>query len=358
MKRNKIKLLLLCVPAILMSGCGNHELENRSFPLAVGVGNAGDECQAVLNFPALSEIANENADESMKTVATMQGKDFFFIEKNYEKNNSKTIDFSHNKVLILQESFLKDKKKMNNLMEYIRNQELMARNTYLFVTKMPIDELFEMDAELEKPLGTYLEELLESDEDIQNKRIITVGKFLDEQENQRETLFLPVIGIQENLPAVTSSYVIKRGEAVEEIEPQIAMAGNFIQGKLKKCSYEDEDGGAWNISKINPIYEIKKEDGKVKIEISITCSAMIQNGEIEDWREQEKKEKELKSELEAELSKAIEEGLNRGYDITNSYKKTGNHARAVYEEYQGKLEEYEKSCTVVIKVEPTVKNMQ
>lgn len=358
MKMSKIKLLVLFAPVILLSGCGKHELENRKFPLAVGVGKTQDECQAVFNFPALSEIANENADGSYTTMSTMEGKDFFFIERNYEKSNSKTIDFSHNKVLIIQESFLEDKKMMNNFMEYIKNQELMARNTFLFVTKMPIDELFEMDAELEKPLGTYLEELLESDEDFENKRIITFGKFLDEQENKRETLFLPVIGKQNNLPAVTSFYVLKRGETMKEIEPQIAMAGNFIQGRLKKCSYEDKDGGQWKISKISPVYKIKKEDGKIKIKVSITCSAIMQNGEMENWREQEEQKKKLKSELESELAKAAEAGIQDGYDLTNSYKKTGNHARAIYEEYQGKLEEYEKFCTIEIEVEPTVKNMQ
>ena len=62
-----------------------------------------------------------------------------------------------------------------------KTQELMARNTYLFVTDLKMEHLFGLDQNLEKPLGTYLEELLESDEDYKDKRIMTLGRLYDER---------------------------------------------------------------------------------------------------------------------------------------------------------------------------------
>ena len=70
----------------------------------------------------------------------------------------------------------------------------MARNTYLFATDLKMEHLFGLDQNLEKPLGTYLEELLESDEDYKDKRIMTLGRLYDERQNQMETLYIPVLG--------------------------------------------------------------------------------------------------------------------------------------------------------------------
>ena len=109
---------------------------------------------------------------------------FYYTEK-LRKNSSKSIDFSHNKALILSEEFLKDEEKLQKFLEYAKTQELMARNTYLFVTDLKMEHLFGLDQNLEKPLGTYLEELLESDEDYKDKRIMTLGRLYDERSRIR-----------------------------------------------------------------------------------------------------------------------------------------------------------------------------
>ena len=161
MHKKRKMFFMLMVLSLLLCGCGDHELENRSFPLAVGLESEKQGCRVVFNFPVLSEVANENADGSYTAVASKKGRDFFTIQKNYEKNSSKSIDFSHNKALILSEEFLKDEEKLQKFLEYAKTQELMARNTYLFVTDLKMEHLFGLDQNLEKPLGTYLEELLE-----------------------------------------------------------------------------------------------------------------------------------------------------------------------------------------------------
>ena len=64
MHKKRKMFFMLMVLSLLLCGCGDHELENRSFPLAVGLESEKQGCRVVFNFPVLSEVANENADGS------------------------------------------------------------------------------------------------------------------------------------------------------------------------------------------------------------------------------------------------------------------------------------------------------
>ncbi len=353
MRKEKVSVLLIAV-MLLLCGCGNHELENRSFPLALGIEKEKEDCRMVFNFPVLSDIADENADGNYMSMDFVQGKDFFLMEHNYEKNASKAIDFSHCKVMVLGESFLKDQEKTDALVSYLENQQRIARNTYLFVTQLPLEELFAMDKDMEKPLGTYLEELLESDESLKNKEIVTLGKYMDERKNQSETLYIPVIGEVNKMPSVTAAYVVYHGEVLGEVSVEMEMCGNFIQGDLEKYFYEDTKGNQWEITDIKPTYRISSEGEHTRVSVEITCDAILKNAEMKDWREQENKREQLKAELETKLGKSRKEAAALGYDITDSYKKTANHARKIYRKYEGNSDGYLKSQRVSIVIEPSV----
>ena len=70
MYKKRKMFFMLMVLSLLLCGCGDHELENRSFPLAVGLESEKQGCRVVFNFPVLSEVANENADGSYTAVAS------------------------------------------------------------------------------------------------------------------------------------------------------------------------------------------------------------------------------------------------------------------------------------------------
>ena len=59
MHKKRKMFFMLMVLSLLLCGCGDHELENRSFPLAVGLESEKQGCRVVFNFPVLSEVANE-----------------------------------------------------------------------------------------------------------------------------------------------------------------------------------------------------------------------------------------------------------------------------------------------------------
>lgn len=56
MHKKRKMFFMLMVLSLLLCGCGDHELENRSFPLAVGLESEKQGCRVVFNFPVLSEV--------------------------------------------------------------------------------------------------------------------------------------------------------------------------------------------------------------------------------------------------------------------------------------------------------------
>lgn len=346
-----ILLMSLC-----LTGCGDHELENREFPLAVGVEKDGKGCLAAFSFPILSDSSGDNGTSGTASTAIEKGSDFFTIQKNYEKNSSKSIDFSHNKALILGEDLLKDEEELQNFIDYAKTQELMARNTYLFVTDLSMEELFDLGGKLEKPFGTYLEELLESDEDYGNKQIMTLGKLYDERLNQMETLFIPVLGAGEDgKPVVTASWVLKDGEPLKKVSRDTSMESLLIQGKLEGASFQDEDGNEWRLTHIKPSYQFQKDLDHPGVTVEITCKAALKNGRVTDWREEEDLEIRLGEEISSRLNETAKKGLKKGFDLTNSYKKLGNHYRQAYRYYEERGG-YEDAMHIEILVEPSLIN--
>lgn len=354
--KNKGLLFAIVWMSLCLTGCGDHELENREFPLAIGVESAKEGCLAAFSFPILSDSSGDNGTSGTASTALEKGRDFFTIQKNYEKNSSKSIDFSHNKVLILGEDFIKDEEQLQNFIDYARTQELMARNTYLFVTDLSMEELFDMGGKLEKPFGTYLEELLESDEDYGNKQIMTLGKLYDERLNQMETLFIPVLGAgEDNKPMVTASWVLKNGEPLKKVSRNTAMESLLIQGKLKGASFQDGDGNEWRLTHIKPSYELKKDLDHPGVTVEITCKAGLKNGRVADWREEEDLEIKLGEEISSRLTETAKKGLKKGFDLTNSYKKLGNHYRQAYRYYEERGG-YEEAVHIEILVKPSLVN--
>ena len=88
MHKKRKMFFMLMVLSLLLCGCGDHELENRSFPLAVGLESEKQGCRVVFNFPVLSEVANENADGSYTAVASKKGRDFFYYTEKLRKKTA------------------------------------------------------------------------------------------------------------------------------------------------------------------------------------------------------------------------------------------------------------------------------
>ena len=204
----------------------------------------------------------------------------------------------------------------------------------------------------------YLEELLESDEDYKDKRIMTLGRLYDERQNQMETLYIPVLGEKDKEPEVTGFYVLRNGKAKERVSSELAMESMLLQGKLKGFSYQDAAGCEWRITKIHPSYEFEKNIEHPIIKIHLACTASLENATLTDWKHEETLERTLEEELQNRLNTDAKAALEKGIDISNSYKKLGNSYRKGYVYYEERREEYEKNLQIKVETEVSVVNLK
>lgn len=187
MSKNKIKMVLsLAVCSLILGGCSATELEERCFPMM-----------------AAAEI-EENK---------LSYKYAFTKEDDTGKLGAKEKDYSHLKVLVLEDELLEHTELYDAMLEEQAETENFPRNTYVCVMD-DIEDLFEMEQEISQDLGTYLEEYLKKHEEKKGK-LLTLGDLIDEKENQTMILYLPYLDVEENILG-WKGYVNTSGKSWQE----------------------------------------------------------------------------------------------------------------------------------------------
>lgn len=115
---------LLCA---LLTGCGRRELEDRSFPTVL-----------------VAETGNIRAQEEEK-----------------QAMSSKYVDYGHVKAVILSEDAAQDGEALKEILSYLENNPVFARNILVFVGDKEVCHLAQED----EKLGLYLEDLAKNQPD-------------------------------------------------------------------------------------------------------------------------------------------------------------------------------------------------
>ena len=123
--------LWLLIGIFHVSGCASTELEQRSFPLAVGidlqeedseidagnfkggaeeepkedvfrreVGNSPDLAVSY-DFPDLAQISEKGKTVDTAMGLSLEGADMYHVEKSYENNTNRVLDYNHMKAVVL-----------------------------------------------------------------------------------------------------------------------------------------------------------------------------------------------------------------------------------------------------------------
>lgn len=122
-----MKRLLALIPVVLLicglaTGCARRELEDRSFPTALTAKNADLEKQ----------------------------------EMEKQEMSSKFIDYGHVKAVILSEAVLRDSASLKEVLLYLENRPVFARNILLFAGD---EKVLEIAGSEDDKIGMYLEDL-------------------------------------------------------------------------------------------------------------------------------------------------------------------------------------------------------
>lgn len=346
--------MLLC-SVLLLTGCSTTELENRNFPLAMGVDLDDDTCRISYKFQNLSAVADEKAESPTGTDFYIRDEDFFTGISKYANDTNKILDYNHMKVLVLSEDFVEDEKNLSQFLAVCEKEDLLARNTLLFFAE-DSGQILALDKNLDTTIGSYLEELIESREDYKLKDAVTLGDLYNDRANEEQLLLVPVLTEEGGLPVIRNYYAISAGEPKGEISISEAILSYLSQGKLKKLSFTLPDQTAVSLERIVVHGEFSRGDG-IDYHTKIQLEAKLGRNIEESGAEGEQIKSQITQLFEEELEKTSQDLLDApGIDMTNSFYKLGMGNKEKYEVYEGKLDQYIEDARYDFEVETILLN--
>lgn len=329
-RRYRLWILGAVISLPLLSGCAAAELEDRSFP---------------------TEIAVENVTEF--------GREW----PSQEQSGSRITDYSHLKVIILSEDFLKNAEEMNEFLDLLEEKADVPRNTYVLASENPGAVLGqktegEQETQSANPMeeaepgggagetvavGTYLEQYMENASEIDKRAYPTLGMLYQEQENRTETLFIPAVELKGGLPVITGYYAWVRGSYSGAVDSGVAMLSAFIAGETTDYTLQLQEDHYIRLSDVHSTYSTEGNT----IRVVIRCDGELIYGDTLTKRE-------LAAAAEHYITETAQSAAKqRGIDVSNSYKKLGGLDRELYFRYQRTPWCYEQEMDFVYELKVT-----
>lgn len=266
--------VLLLILSVFMVGCGQLEIEDRAFPLALAVSPAEEE--GLYDFSFFFEEADSDGkglyhreDACVRAAGYPQAFTIFGREQ------AAQLDDSHMKVVLLSEELLSDETFLDSFYNYFMKEDHFSWNTMVYL----------MDANSGKPeklkegtggrLGTYLSDMAESDEQEKTASVPTLGDLYKEWNNHAKVLLLPVLGEGE-LPQVSHYRLLVQGEAGDEITVDAARLLQLLSGDLKKFQLQLSDGTVVGMEEIHLRRELlsgQGEEERWQVTLCMECEA-------------------------------------------------------------------------------------
>ena len=309
--RRLLALAVICAVVLLvMTGCAPAELEDRDFPIEIAVRDT---------------------------------KDAGLVWYEAEQAGNRMVDYSHLKVLILEQEFVEDEAAVQEWLAFLKEKSEVPRNAYVVVTE-DAEALLAQSETLGEAVGDYLEEQFENVSQIKKQAYPTIGSLYQEMDNRQETLFLPYVTVKDEKPAVEQYYVWKRGMPAGMVDAEAARLAFFTQNRMREYGLPLEEGMLLLSDATNEI-TFSEKDGVREVLVTIHCSGSVQGtGGKENKKELALLAEDYMNRMAANVQR------KRQVDLTDSYRKLGGAARGWYEEYQECGENYEEEVAIVYQV--------
>ena len=310
---------------LLLEGCKSTELEDREFPVLLAVEDKEDFERAWLD---------------------------------YKQSGNKRKDYNHLKVVLIEQSFFENEKKLDRMLDMLEGEREVPWNAYVLVTDS-CEALQKAGEELSIPLGEYLEQMLENTSPVEQGKLPTLGMLYKERKNRMETLFLPYVKVWEKEPAVVAYEVWKRGVAAGMVDTDMALASYLIQNALNQETLLLS--GNYYVQLNKPSCELcfdEWTDGSGRSTKEV-CVRVRGEGRLLDGivgQDAMTAEEVLNKRLEEYLKETADRALDEGLDLTNSFKKLGGYQRDWYEVYKDAPASYERDLVIVFSAEILWKN--
>lgn len=358
---------------LLLPGCSARELEKRGFPMAIGIDRKNEDMVFTFEFPDLSKSEKGESPSQRSLSFPVQGGAYYEAQKAYENNTNKVLDYSHLKAIIIGKDLLADDTALRELLAWLEQEELLARNTSLFAASGEAADMLQLTEETSGTVGKYLEQMLDTQEDFRENKVVTIGDLMNQWHNRNEVVLIPVLADNGGVPSIVQYAVLAAFVYKGDISVEDSMKSFLCQNLLERFLYRMEDGTVFRLTDLgaeikigsgNPGVETEtgsrnteaqaeigsgnpgatvQKDGKGSIVVTIALSgdAQLKKSGNSDIVTKGKLKKELDQRMEESMALAAD-GLKDipGMDIANSYILLGGYARELYGRYQQDYEGY------------------
>ena len=352
------RLMTACIgtACLWLSGCAATELENKSFPLAVLAGEQDGQCRVCYLSEDLSRVADENADGENVTSASALGSTYYEARKAFEKNNRCQLDLSHTKALIFQKSFF-ESDNFTLFLETVRRENMYARNTLVFLSDATMKELSELNGELEMPLGSYLEQMMENEQDIRGQAVVTLGTLLNEQANGIQTILIPELVEENGLPVIHSYQIMQDFVQKGEVDTEQALICYLLGNQLQQMDLRLAEGvqvrltdlhckRAYVLDGSTDLSDAKQGGTAPRIteQLTVTAGAELITGKDT--------EQEIGQMLQNKIVHACGSVLEaRQADLSDSFRYLARYAPEIYRFYKNRPDEYRELLAYQVMVD-------
>lgn len=230
-------LLAVC---LCLGGCGQLEIEERAFPLALAIAPADGQGDYAFTF-FFEEMESAGSSLYHKENIRVTADGYAQAYMTFGRAQAAQPDDSHMQVILLSEQLLDDQAFLDSFYSYAMKEHHFSWNTMVYLTTADASA----DAGLAEYTGgrpgSYLRDMAQSDEQEKTAGVPTLGDLYMEQHNREKVLLLPVL--REEMPPYVDHYrLLVCGQAGESVDRDEARLIQLLQGRLDRMQMELENG--------------------------------------------------------------------------------------------------------------------
>ena len=332
----------LSAMALAFGGCGGAELENKTIPLAVVIAQQNGQHKICYLAQQLSDVANERADGGNVTAAAASGSTYYETHQSFEKNNRCQLDMTHTKAVIFQRGFL-ESSAFRTFLDTVRSENTYARNTLVYLSDSGMEEMAKLNDTLELPLGSYLEQMTENEQEVNEQAFVTLGALLNEQANASRTLLIPVLEVKKEQPVISSYEILQGFQLKGRVEDYEAQIYYLLGGQMQQMDVYLDKEEQVRLHSIKCKRRFSMHQEKVTEQIWLTAEAERITGKASE----ERIERTLENKIEEICRTALEKNEA---DLTDSSRYLALYAPDIYRVYGKRADEYRSNLTYEVSV--------
>lgn len=323
-------MALLCSLLLGSTGCSVRELENKSFPMIMSLGEEDGECMLSYQYMDLSRVSEKEKTKQGSDELRVVDPSVTGALQKIDQKSGKVIDLNHVKVLLLEASFLENGSLMEQLVEKGNSGIELPGNMLVFVVD-DTDTIGRLQEHMDEDLGSYLEELIEGNPNYDDTNGATFKSLICDWYNGNGNTILPYLAVQNDLPVVDGYYLVQSGKGgsnytLHKVTEEKGLVAGLCSGTVGAMEI-DVDEGQIHLEDVRAYYEFSRSNSALLCQVTFRGNIMAKDSvdASEEW---------LIEQAEAYLAGEIYNAWTKEHvDLTNSLCHLRCHDSDLCEEY-------------------------